>query len=235
MSYTKTILCLANSRKPPSGRCVAGKEVTPSGFGDWIRPVSDRPGHEISAEERRYENGIMLRVLDVVRIPLKRHAPLDHQTENHLISEKHYWALERVATWKDVRTAVDPLEGSIWVNGYSTSHGQNDRVPDHLTGGINSSLLLLEIPRLRVDVAMEGGFAGAPRRRRVRATFEYAAAQYSIFITDPEFEDEYIQKGDGNYRIDDTILCISLGESFHGYSYKLAAAIFTKERCRRTA
>jgi hypothetical protein len=35
--YTKTIVCLANSRKPPSGRCIAGREVTQTGFGNWIR------------------------------------------------------------------------------------------------------------------------------------------------------------------------------------------------------
>ena len=27
MGYTKRIVCLANSRKPPSGRCVAGRET----------------------------------------------------------------------------------------------------------------------------------------------------------------------------------------------------------------
>ncbi len=33
---TKQIVCLANSRKPPSGRCIAGREYSGGHPGPWI-------------------------------------------------------------------------------------------------------------------------------------------------------------------------------------------------------
>ena len=51
MAYNKTIVCLANSFKPPRRRCLAGREVLSSGYGCWIRPVSDRAPAEVSPSE----------------------------------------------------------------------------------------------------------------------------------------------------------------------------------------
>ena len=56
VKYTKTIICLANSRKI-TGRCVAGKEIAGIKIGAWIRPVSRRPAGELSEEDRRLQNG----------------------------------------------------------------------------------------------------------------------------------------------------------------------------------
>lgn len=89
MAYTKTILCLANSRKL-SGRCIAGKEKLRRGYGEWIRPVSARPSEEISEEERRYENGQSAQILDVISVPMREPRPGAHQTENHLIDDDYY-------------------------------------------------------------------------------------------------------------------------------------------------
>lgn len=91
MRYTKSIACLANPRKPPSGRCIAGREMTPSGFGAWIRPVSTRSTQEISDQERRYKDGRYPRVLDIISIEMKQPVPHLHQQENHLIDDGYYW------------------------------------------------------------------------------------------------------------------------------------------------
>lgn len=119
MSYTKTIVCLANSRKPPSGRCVAGREVTSAGFGAWIRPVSARSSQEISEEERRYQDGKDPRVLDIIAIEMTRPQPQHHHEENHLIDDGYYWTKRGTVLWRDLQGAVEDPAGPLWLNGRS--------------------------------------------------------------------------------------------------------------------
>jgi hypothetical protein len=84
MGYVKRIVCLANSLKPPSGRCVAGIEVLGGNhYGGWIRPVSTRPTAEVSLDDYKYQNGHSPKLLDIIDIPLASAAPHNHQTENH--------------------------------------------------------------------------------------------------------------------------------------------------------
>jgi hypothetical protein len=85
MSYVKTIVCFANSRKT-AGRCIAGKAWQDGKPGEWVRPVSSRSTHEVSEEERRYENGQDPQLLDILRVPCDAHQPLSHQRENHVMT-----------------------------------------------------------------------------------------------------------------------------------------------------
>ena len=232
VSYTKTIVCLANSRKPPSGRCVAGREVLSHGFGGWIRPVSARPTQEISEEERRYENGRDPRVLDVVSIKMRRPQPQEHQQENHLIDDGYYWARQDAVNWQDLQKAVEDPAGSLWLNGPSSSHGHNDRVPEDRLSSLNRSLYLVRPDGLRLIVAPEGGDFG-PERRRVRAEFHLCGHLYRIVVTDPWIESKCLAKPDGEIPLKNALLCVSLGETFHGFAYKLAAAVITPRRAQR--
>ena len=126
MSYSKTIVCLANSWKP-SGRCIAGREFQAGRVGDWIRPVSEREAREVSEDERGYSDGTDPEVLDLISIVMKGPQPQNHQRENHLLDPTQYWQKQGRVSWKALQPAVDAPNGPLWVNGLSTQHGWNDK------------------------------------------------------------------------------------------------------------
>lgn len=228
MNYEKTILCLANSRKT-SGRCIAGIEQSDTGGGGWVRPVSSRDTQEISKAECRYENGKTAQILDVITIPMIKPVPYLHQAENHLIDDEYYWERQGRGTFQDVEELVQPMVGPLWINGKSTYHGMNDKVPEAELGTLGDSLQLIRPESVRLEVQAESGFNGRPGKRSVRARFESAGSKYLLKVTDPLVEDEYLVKANGAYELENAILCVSLSEPFHDFAFKLVAAILTPE------
>jgi hypothetical protein len=228
MPYQKTIVCLANSRKM-SGRCIAGKEIdSHKRFGEWIRPVSDRSSQEISEEERQFENGGDPKLLDIVRIEMLEARPHAPQLENHLIDTRRYWVNRGRVTWDELKGAIDEVNGQLWLNGFSSYNGTNDRIPEGRAAGLTGSLLLIEPEDLVISVAVEGADFNNPKRK-VRARFTLNGENYVIAITDPVVAREYLAKDDGEYPADVALLCVSIGEPYQGYCYKLAAAVITPD------
>lgn len=221
MAETKRILCVANSRKL-SGRCVAGIEILDDDeMAGWIRPVSARPTHEVSELEREYRDGSDPKVLDIIDIPLLSHRPDGFQTENWLLDTDNYWVRRGGADWaflEPLLTEARPL----WLNGFSSSNGENDRVPDENTATFRDSLRLIRVRGATLRVM--DGF----RRREVRAGFTHAGGTYWLKVTDPVIERMAKQKENGDYRLGESAFTVSLGETFQGYAYKLVAAIMRR-------
>lgn len=226
MPYTKRMVCLANSRKH-NGRCVAGKEVDSSGPASWIRPVSRRPSHEISGLEMRYQNGGTPKLLDVLDIQFSQHDPQDYQTENHIIDDSMRWRHVGGLTWADACALVDQVNGPLWMNGHSSSRGENDQVPEYAAANFSHSLVLIRPDSSSIEVANEPQYDGGMNRNVARADFRYSGHRYRLKLTDPEAEDRYRKAGKGSHPLRDALFCISLGEPFDGYAYKLVAAIIT--------
>lgn len=223
MSYTLTIVCLANSRKM-SGRCIAGKEWTTGRAGKWIRPVSGRENHEISESDRQYHDGSDPRLLDVITIPFKQAAPSGHQLENHLIDDGYYWARVGIVSATDLSKIAD-RPATLWKNGFSSGSGNNDRVPISDAVADAGSLYLVRVNDLTLQVVKVTGADFS--KRVVRAKFTYLNEDHDLRVTDPLIERAYFAKPDGQYAIGSAFLCVSLGEPFGGHYYKLVAAVLT--------
>lgn len=221
--YTETIVCFAHSRKF-SGRCVAGKRYRDGVFGEWIRPVSAKPTEELTDRERRFSSGEYPELLDVIVVPLSQKLPMGCQTENHMIDARDRWKKVGRVAWADLDRAVDVDAETLWKNGYDSSGGKNDRIPAAVADMLKSSLMLIKPENVRLSVSQEGiGFLDP--RPRVRATFTYRGQQYRIRVTDPIIEKMCTKAQGGECSVSDAYMCVSLGEPYQGYRYKLAASI----------
>lgn len=217
---SRRIVCLANSRKY-SGRCIAGKELTESGVGAWIRPVSREGNGELPMSAIVMRKGEIPKLLDILTVPLVGAAPHAYQSENHVLGEERFgWS----GTWERSRVSElcdDPER--LWINGYSSQAGLNDRMPVDLTeGSLSSSLLLIRPACLTLTV--ERGTRGL---NKVRARFTYKGEPYWITVTDPVIEALYLPKEVGSYPVDcpEPYITVSISEPFEGFCYKLAAAL----------
>lgn len=226
--YLKTIVCLANSRKM-SGRCIAGKTFSGGAIGEWLRPVSSREHEEISEEDRRYEDGTRAQLLDIIRIPMLRGHPHSYQSENHVIDDQRHWERIGRATWENLTEALDDGFATLWENGYSSYSGTNDRVPLELANTLGSSLAFISVDNIDVVASAEGAAFGN-MKRRVRARWHRNGADYALRVTDPEIEAFALARPDEALELGAAYICVSLGEPYEGYAYKLAAAIITPSR-----
>ncbi len=228
MSYSKTIVCFANSRKW-GGRCVAGKEWEPDRPripGGWVRTVSTRATHELLEKERCYDGFQEPQPLDILRVPCLRYAPVRHQAENHVIRSGHIWErLDRLA-WGDLPHWIDEPK-TLWPLGESSAAFLNNRVSTGQEDGI--SLYLIQVERLRLLVGSKApGYADS--RRIVRGDFAYRNVRYRMAVTDPVVEQEYLGRTDGRYDLPGAVLCVSLGDPYEGYYYKLIATVLVADR-----
>jgi hypothetical protein len=225
MKYMKTIVCFANSRKT-MGRCIAGKEWQHGKPGKWVRPVSARPTHETSEEERCYKDGRDPQLLDILQVPCNSHQPLTHQRENHVIDPGDYWVKQGKLAWEDIQGWLDN-PNTLWGLEQGSYAGLNNRMAIGQEDG--TSLYLVSVQRLRLLVGRK-----APEypdsRRAVRGEFIYRGAIYRMDVTDPVVERNYLTQADNQYDILRPVLCISLGDSYQGYFYKLIAAILYPQR-----
>ncbi|NUR19244.1 MAG: hypothetical protein HOQ12_06895 [Gemmatimonadaceae bacterium] len=218
MPYKKTLICLANSRKE-SGRCVAGLELNGSALGGWIRPVSKREKEELSIDDRRYDDGSDISVLDIVRITFLRQKPHSCQRENHLIDDSVSW--ERIGRAKPASLLpAAHQDGTLWINGYSSFNGTNDRIRLTDADKLSTSLTLVA-PMTSTFQVLKG-----LSKRQVRLDFKHAGAPYCLAVTDTKLEAAYLAKPDGRYPLTtQALVCVSIGEEYNGYRYKLAAAV----------
>jgi hypothetical protein len=226
MAYVKTLLCLANSKKY-SGRCVAGREFIGGQPGDWVRPVSSREGQEINFVESMLNTGGYAQLLDVIEIHFLEPRAKDYQTENHLIDPTVRWRHVGRTAREELDTSIDQVRGELWFNGSSSRGGVNDQVPIAIARNLRGSLLLIRPDRLSLY------YANRQRGPQLRANFGYFGVLYDLAVTDPVLTDTPMGRQLAGSQFPGALVCLSLGEPFNGYCYKLVAAVIAPRTIAR--
>ncbi|MDD9820875.1 MAG: hypothetical protein OXR07_08365 [Nitrospira sp.] len=210
----KRIVCLASSDMAP-GRCIAGKELRDK---SWIRPVNGKPGEGLSRNERLCWGRHEPNVLDIIDVPVTEKAPRGHQSENWLINSNRRWKYTRKLSWGDLGALVDDPD-VLWRNDY-----RNDRVSLDAVQNLTGSLYLLRVEDMVLWVSM--GESG----KRFRGQFTWQGISYNFAVTDPVIKHsaEF-----GRHDIGACYVTVSLAAvPFHGFYYKLIAAIITPNRVK---
>jgi len=204
----KIIVIFANSVKHGK-HCVAGKVV---GSHQWVRPVSNPEGAELSDQQCLYENPhgrFKVKPLQKIKMNLSQHVPLISQPENHLISDE-IWQQQYRVERNEIQNYLDAPD-NLWGTGNRVNYAQIESGSVE----IGQSLYLIQASDLKLSKVDS----------RRRATFRYAGVNYDLPVTDPNFERQFTEPDNQG------ILCVSLGEKYdpngdNNYScYKIVATI----------
>ena len=197
-----TIVIFANSIKHGK-HCIAGKLM---GSKRWIRLVADKSGSELDHEDAKSTNPYgryPAKPLQKIEMNIIEHVPLAHQPENY-VSESG-WVQKYKIEHNDLVNYLDFPE-TLW--------GLENRISavNILIGNvvIEQSLYLVKVENLELLVD------GTKRKAR----FSFNGNSYYLPVTDPSFDDLI-----AGTRTHHDYICVSLGEDYDGYHYKIVATI----------
>ena len=206
------LVCLANSKKR-GGSCIAGKDTVSKA---WVRPVPSPQGGAWNI------NG--LDVLDEFSFPTGKRVLLNHQTEN-VLAQPGNWQIQSRNNFSVIRNMIDRPQ-AIWRFPGDT-HQDRVSFAKIQTMGVNNSLYLIEAQGMLFYYGR-----GARGRKHLKSKFAYNGFVYDFSVTDPTIDTDLSAMADGFYRCMSPInyVCVSLGENYNGFCYKLIASVICEER-----
>ena len=211
-----TIVILANSVKNRA-HCVAGKCIRTR---QWIRPVGDANGcalsdSQIQVTNPKFRGSYSVKPLQKINMRFLGETPLINQPENRVIDNTWTWTQSY---------NIHPSQLSFYLDNPEDLWGTGDSLPySQIQNGqiiISNSLYLVKVNNLNLYYDESYG------RKRRKATFFYKGFEYTLSVTDPNF-DKIINSSE---YYSESILCISLGEPWeqNNCCYKLIATIFAE-------
>lgn len=188
------------------GRCIVAKDFDSK---KWFRFVSDKNGSAISYEKavfiNYYGGPYPLIPLKVVSFPIDSKSPILGQPENVILGDGSINQVEPFVI-NDISSFLDNPD-DLW--------GKGDCVSDEDVSTITQSIYLIKPKNAKLESEIND-FDGKLKRY---VSFKYNMIDYRLPCIDPKF-DSLLKE---NFSVQ--ALCISLGENFNGYHYKIVASI----------
>lgn len=207
MCIQKTIVIFANSVKH-SAHCIAGKVLDKT---EWVRPVRNKEGGELSREQINTNLNTPVNLLNIVTINFEKKVGLPNQPENFLVGQNSKFIFSETLDRGDIDKYLDK-PSTLWIYEQSRS----DRVSSKYIKNITQSLYLLKIDKIKIYWKDRSQYLQKPQRRGI---FNYNGTVYDLSLTDPNYSTFEEQT------LENQFVCISLGEEFNGYFYKIIASI----------
>lgn len=231
MEY-KRLLVLANSMKK-DGRCVAGRLYSADALsqpGGWCRPISDQGEGELFPKHMTLEGNERLFPLDIVDVPVLRHANNAAHPEDWIVSGARWKRVEQVSPDAIVPLIEKPL--SLWLE---DAHHPDRVSPSYFQRtSAHQSLYLIRPHRLRLRLWKEFNQFKGYNQKKTRVLFDYAGVEYNFSLTDPVATDRHCKKFPEVDQPpivspfpfgDNCVLCVSLTPPFIGFHYKVVATV----------
>ncbi len=214
MACIRTMVILANSIKHKR-YCVAGKDIR---TGEWIRPVATANGEGLSKDCIAVENPygtFMAKPLQIVEMDLGRHVPLVTQPENYLADGRRW--RQRYTCERSRLQIIADTPDHLWMyaaESYRFPRGVLKRVKKHQS----LYLVFVEAVEFRVSANTYG-------RKRILASFIYNGQRYQMSVTDPRYASYFSYDIGYEWQEHGRYLCLSQTDDYHGYCYKVVAAV----------
>ena len=211
------VVILASSRKN-GGVCLAGKCLGRAA-GEWVRPVSIQPGQAWSVRSLHCVAGGVPQIGDRLLLPLIDRQPVAYQHENCSVRFERWQSTGRLGPADILPLADTPT--ALWLDGWHSKRGMNDRIPMEIAAQhCKSSLLLIRPDALRIKLDQNDC------ELAVRAQFDYRGQHYNLKISDPVASSLWIERlADGHSGRADALLTISLAQPYYGFCYKVVASV----------
>ncbi|MCQ2382937.1 MAG: hypothetical protein MJ060_03875 [Clostridia bacterium] len=200
-------LCILTKLLEDKGYCVVGADTT---TGELYRLVTGEDG---TAVPKEVMDNKQIETLDVIRVNLTKHVPVNCQTENWMFDENSIVKFGSLGLNDVLR--IHPANNSDFIFNNSKTELTADE-----TNKLKHSVEIVEVSHVKLDTSVKGD-----GRNHHKIKFKYNGNEYALSLTDPKLRQENLDR----FPLGKTAVVVSIPSHPYGENnsfHKFAAKVF---------